>query len=193
MYTLLIDSHSNILTVAIYQDEKILDKIIEDTNYQSKMIIPKIQELLTKNNIEIINLNEIIVVNGPGSFTGVRLGVTVAKTLAYLLKIRIKSISSLQLKALSIDTNKKISTTVKDPKGYYVGEFNSNKELISDYFYLSNSQMEEYQKNNIVINDINIKWENIIINSFLTEENYYSIKPIYIKKIEGLNDKKSNY
>lgn len=49
----------------------------------------KIQGLLNKNSIDYINLTGLVVFEGPGSFTGLRIGITVANTLAYSLNIPI--------------------------------------------------------------------------------------------------------
>ena len=66
-------------------------------------MFPAIKELIDEQK-----LDEIIVVNGPGSFTGVRLGVTIAKTLAYTLNIPIKTISSLEVSSISNNAQKSI-------------------------------------------------------------------------------------
>ena len=56
------------------------------------------------HNIELKNLSLLLVVNGPGSFTGIRIGMTIAKIIAYSLNIPIKLIDSLLIKALNVDT-----------------------------------------------------------------------------------------
>ena len=70
------------------------DKTIEVYSWQahrqlSDTIHIKIQELLNKYNIEYKNLTGLVVFIGPGSFTGLRIGITVANTLAYSLNIPI--------------------------------------------------------------------------------------------------------
>lgn len=53
----------------------------------SLTILSKIKELMTKNKLEFQSLEGIVGFKGPGSFTGLRIGLTVANTLAYGLKI----------------------------------------------------------------------------------------------------------
>lgn len=77
--------------------------------------VPLIEEILKDNKITTKELNEIIVIDGPGSFTGVRLGITVAKMLAYTLNIKIKAISSIEALAAGKNENKMI-ITISDPK-----------------------------------------------------------------------------
>ena len=86
--------------------------------------MPTIKKALDGKNPE-----KIYVVNGPGSFTGVRLGVTIAKTFAYTLEIPIKTISSLELKAVSLVEKNKI-VGVKENNGYYIGIFDEDNNLM---------------------------------------------------------------
>ena len=96
MKTLFIDTHLSDIIVFLYEDEKVVKKkkIINKKN-NSEFMFSTIVEVIDNQK-----LDEIIVVNGPGSFTGVRLGVTIAKTLAYTLNISIKTITSLEVAAL---------------------------------------------------------------------------------------------
>lgn len=54
---------------------------------KSQMLLPLIEELLEKQNKQLTDLTEIAVNSGPGSFTGIRVGVAVAQALGYALKI----------------------------------------------------------------------------------------------------------
>ena len=184
MYSLLIDTHSNILNIVLYKNKEVYANISRETPSQSKLLVPLIQNILEEQKIEINDISEVIVVNGPGSFTGVRLGVTVAKTISYCLNIPIKSISSLDLLALSIQKNSNYSVAIKEPKGYYIGEYSKDKNLLKDYFYLSNIEFLTYESTNEVVKDILIDWNNVYKFNLLKEEDPYNIKPLYIKKIE---------
>ena len=184
MYSLLIDSHGKELILVIYKNNKVIFEDITSFNNQSKIIIPKIIDILHKENLGFQDLQEIIVVNGPGSFTGIRIGVTIAKTLAYCLDIPIKSISTIKLLAINAEKSSDYSIAVPDQKGFFIGEFNNHNELINNYFYISNSSFNDYNKNHQIIENINIDYNNIYKCNCLTNENCYTIKPLYIKKIE---------
>ncbi len=69
----------------------------EGINNHSVTIIPLLNEMLNKQSITLQDLDEIIIGIGPGSYTGVRIGVTVAKMIGYLNEINVYSVSSLAL------------------------------------------------------------------------------------------------
>ena len=66
-------------------------------NNHSVTIIPLLNEMLDKQDLSLQELDEVIVGIGPGSYTGVRIGVTVAKMIGYLNQIKVSTISSLAL------------------------------------------------------------------------------------------------
>jgi len=69
----------------------------EGINNHSVTIIPVLNEILTKENMNLQDVDEVIIGVGPGSYTGVRIGVTVAKMIGYLNHIKVSTISSLAL------------------------------------------------------------------------------------------------
>lgn len=98
MYQLLLDSSNVYLSVGIAKDGKVIDKVYyEAWQRQSEMMVTEVDNILSKNNIAKEELDAVVVGIGPGSYTGVRIGVTIAKTIAYALKIKIYAKSSLSL------------------------------------------------------------------------------------------------
>ena len=129
MYTLFIDTHLWDILIYLLKDGRVVDKeLVINKKNNSEYIFPSIIKV-----IDGIKLSEIIVVNGPGSFTGVRLGVTIAKTLAYTLNIPIKTITALECMAISNNTYK---VAFSDSNGYYIGNYDESFNLIEDYTYL---------------------------------------------------------
>ena len=98
MYQLLLDSSNIFLSVGLAKDGKVLYKICyEAWQRQSEMMVTEVDNILKRNNISKSDLDAVVVGAGPGSYTGVRIGVTIAKTIAYSLKIKLYAKSSLSL------------------------------------------------------------------------------------------------
>lgn len=189
MYKLFISTYSELITIGLFKDNKLLmQKEKESEKSHSIYLVPMIDEILKENNIECQDLKEILVVNGPGSFTGIRLGVTVAKTLAYTLNIPIKTISSIEAISVSIKEPNKI-ITISDTKGKYLGIFENN-QLVNELIYLKNADYEQYIKNyNYPIYE-DSKLDLQSINNYSLEiasTPAHAVKAIYIKEIEALS------
>lgn len=189
MYSLFIDTHDLDLVIALYKDKKLKDKEIKESlRNHSDYTMPIIDEIIKRNNIGIHDIKEILVVNGPGSFTGVRIGVTIAKMLAYTLNIPIKSIDSITMYGISDNDKNKKLVLIPDVKGSYGGVFENNT-LIGELFYKSKAELEEYINENninkIVENKIDF---NKIIEHFESVEPTLAhlVNPIYVKVIEAL-------
>lgn len=75
------------VTVALKKDGAVVNSLIEENEYGSQVLLPLIEKLLKKNNLEYKDLKEIKVETGPGSFTGLRVGVSVANALGFSLGI----------------------------------------------------------------------------------------------------------
>lgn len=100
MTILAIDTSNNALGVALLDEDKILGEYITNLKKNHSIrIMPAIQMLMKDCEKEPNDLTKIVVAKGPGSYTGVRIGVTIAKTLAWSLNIPLAGISSLEILA----------------------------------------------------------------------------------------------
>ena len=97
MKTLLINTCTNRIIVAIADSEATFsscNEIIE--NQMSNIIMTKIEKCFEEAGLKPNDIDQIIVAIGPGSYTGIRIGVTIAKTMAWALNKKIIPISSLE-------------------------------------------------------------------------------------------------
>lgn len=96
MLSLIMDTSNQYLLVSLYEDGKCLETIQElGSKKQSENAIPYLSSLLEKYNKKLLDVNEMIITKGPGSYTGERVAMTIAKTLSVISPVRIKAISSL--------------------------------------------------------------------------------------------------
>lgn len=97
MNILAIDTSTYVLGVAILKDGQIVGEHL--TNLQknhSVRLMPAINELMNEVSMKPEHLDKIVVAKGPGSYTGVRIGLTTAKSLAWALNIPLVGISGLE-------------------------------------------------------------------------------------------------
>lgn len=88
MHTLFIDTTSNKeITVGLFIDDKkyMIQKALDF--HKAQIVLPLIEALLKKHKVTLQQINAIEVNPGPGSFTGVRVGVSVANALSFALDI----------------------------------------------------------------------------------------------------------
>lgn len=122
MKSLLIDTSNQPLSVALMIDDKVIAE--HTTNIKqnhSVQLMPAINRLFEQSSLNKSDLDSVIVAQGPGSYTGLRIGVTVAKTLAYALNANLYGVSSLAALA---------ATMTKDESRLIVPVFDARREAV---------------------------------------------------------------
>ncbi|MFT4416897.1 tRNA (adenosine(37)-N6)-threonylcarbamoyltransferase complex dimerization subunit type 1 TsaB [Fredinandcohnia humi] len=100
MKVLSIDTSNYVLGIAITDGDKVVGEFITNLpKNHSVRAMPAIEQLLTECGMKPNDVEKIVVAKGPGSYTGVRIGVTIAKTLAWSLQIPLVGVSSLEVVA----------------------------------------------------------------------------------------------
>lgn len=197
MKYLYIDTSSSFLYAAILENDNIISKVCEDYGQSlSEIALPKIAAMFEENNINPKEIDKIIVVNGPGSFTGIRIGITIAKVYAWSLKIKITTISSLEAMAISNNSDKVKVPIINARRGYVYGAIYANDKVIlkpqhikleelqnklrdiNDYIYISNDEFEDIDNIEKYEPDF-IK----IVNKYKDKEeiNPHLVNPEYLK------------
>lgn len=136
MFTLFIDTHGEIITVALYDGIKLVEKTKESHYEHAVYLSTMVRDILNENNLTVKDIKDIVAVNGPGSFTGLRIGLSHAKTMAYLLDVPIYLVSTLSSYLVSSDVDSNKVCVLEDNKGYYVSEFDKDNNVIFEEEYL---------------------------------------------------------
>lgn len=178
MITLFIDTSNQDVSIALLKDGKIINKITKSIpNEHSKYAVSYIDEVLKKSEITPKEVQSIMVVNGPGSFTGVRIGLTIAKVYALLNDIKVTLISSLKCLAIGNNKNKYILSLINARNdNYYIGFYDNNyNDVINEHF----GNIEE-------VNDIINKYDDILVVSNNSDND--NVKVINELDIESIYD-----
>lgn len=97
MKILSIDTTSSVCSVSLLENDQVMDEnILDNGKTHSENMMPLLDELLKRNNVDISEIEFISVCVGPGSFTGIRIGISTIKAFAEVLNIKIASVTSLE-------------------------------------------------------------------------------------------------
>ncbi|MED9988244.1 MAG: tRNA (adenosine(37)-N6)-threonylcarbamoyltransferase complex dimerization subunit type 1 TsaB, partial [Streptococcus salivarius] len=133
MKILAFDTSSTALSVALLEDEKLVaESTVTVKKNHSISLMPTIDFLVAQAGWQPSDLERIVVAQGPGSYTGLRVAVATAKTLAYALDIDLVGVSSLQaLTDLSVDG---VVIPFMDARrnNVYVGFYENGQALVPD-------------------------------------------------------------
>lgn len=103
MIVLALDSSSIVATVALMEDHKLLGEYsTHHKKTHSQKLMPMIAELLESCELKMEDVDLVAVAEGPGSFTGLRIGVATAKGLAHAMNIPVVGISTLDALAFNL-------------------------------------------------------------------------------------------
>lgn len=93
---LILDTSSEASLLGLVEGNEILDEMVyPHANQLSATLIPSIEELLKRNDLRLSHIDQVIVGMGPGSYTGTRVGVAVAKSLSFGLNVPFRGFCSL--------------------------------------------------------------------------------------------------
>lgn len=203
MRSLFINTSSFYMSLAILEDGKLLYKKEEEilVDMASK-IIPEIE--LSFNNVSfgLEDIDKIFVVNGPGSFTGVRVGVTVAKTIAWALKKDVIPLSSLQLLATTPVETDNVISVIDARRGYvFAGVYDKDLNIVMPDKYILKDDLEEYLDNGTMVSYDKLDGVSMpsidivkIVEKHKNDDsiNPHALKPNYLKLTEAEEKKKEN-
>ena len=130
MISLFLDTSTKYLCIGIAKDHNVIYKVQEVAlQKQSELTIPYLEKALKEVNLSLNDIDEVCVTIGPGSFTGIRIGMCIAKVLASMKNIPLKAISSLNAYA---SLGKKIVILDAKAKRVYLGIYNNNEKVIDE-------------------------------------------------------------
>lgn len=140
MKILYLDTSSSFLYCAIVKNDECIGEIKLNLEKDlSSLALSQINNLFTVTSTKPEDIDKIIVVNGPGSFTGIRVGLTIAKTYAWSLKTKITTISSLEAMAISHKNEYDYYIPVIDARrGYvYAGIYDKDNNQVLKNQYIN--------------------------------------------------------
>ena len=205
MRILYIDTSSSYLYTSIVENNNVLAEIKEEYGQSlSEVALPRIVSMFEDTKLSPKDIDKIIVVNGPGSFTGIRIGITIAKVYAWSLNIPITTIYSLEAMAISSSKEMYHVPIINARRGYVfaaIYDKNYNAVLkpchilltdlqdklkdIDNYEYISNDEFDDLEVNSYSPDMAKV------VDYFKDKEsiNPHAVNPEYLKLTEAEESK----
>lgn len=201
MITLAFDTCLDKMYAVLKKDGEILaSKVVENTGnkYHSAFLISTLQEIMSSNDVKPQDVNLIAVNIGPGSFTGIRACVTVARVMAQQLDCKAVGVSSLEILSRLADKNPLVALDARKDSAYlyYGGEIRGAirleevQEIIKkgEYSVITDDKLQpilggtSYQQITCQLGEILAD----IAENKNAEGNWRKLKPLYIQPPPGV-------
>ena len=191
MVTLCLDSAHHFLAIALLKDGAYFDGVLKKyPRQQSEYIMEEISEIFQKHTLKPTMIDSVVVSNGPGSFTGVRIALTVAKIISSQLNIPLYTLSTLQLYAGLDDVE--VILDARSNRIYY-GKFQAGTIVIAPTI----KELSDFKPTSSnLIGDLEVIGETSNFPNYLNnfallkdfyhlEENIDTAVPLYLKSDEA--------
>lgn len=196
MSEIFLDSSFDELAVGLFDEKNsnLLYTTYKCWQAQSEFMLPELEKLFIKANLDKKSIDKIYVAIGPGSYTGVRIALTIAKTIAVSLNAEVYPVSSLQIlqekgkKSICIKdarSDRSFFAVYEDDKIIEKDQIRSNEDVIkfiSEHKDYAICGQVKHLGIDVVISENNvIENMNRLKKSFNKIDNALSLKPIYMK------------
>ena len=171
MKILAVDTSSEICSVAILEDNKVIvENSLNDGKTHSENLMTIMENTLEENKIKLSDIDLIACSVGPGSFTGIRIGVSSIKAIAEVLDVPVASVTSLETLAQNVEVKGATIVSLIDAKndqvyaGIFDDNYNKKEEYIADSIYNVIERLKEYE-NIILVGNGAIKYKGLLEES----------------------------
>lgn len=203
MNSIAVDTSGSHLTVILIKDGEVFKEFIPNGNLKhSVTLMPIIERVLEKAGVSISEIDNFSAVIGPGSFTGIRIGVSTARAFAYCFKKPVLAVTSFDVLAYNKRSGKRLAVIDAMHDNFYAAgydgdnivlspRFISRDEVIalsSEYEVLSSTDLEGVRVTKVSLDEG-------FLNAVLAKRNEYSfdsevLTPLYVRKSQAEEGRK---
>jgi len=184
MKILAVDTSSSVCSVAILEDDKVIkENILDNGKTHSENFMPLLDKTLKDVNLTLDDIDLIACCIGPGSFTGIRIGIASIKAIAEVKNLPIVSVTSLESLAYNEDSLGAIISMIDARNNQvYAGIFNNKHEKNADYIADSIDNtievIRKYIENN-AIRDITFVGDGSTSNKEILEKAFSGVNIVF--------------
>lgn len=184
MISLCMDSAYKQLVLGLYKDKELLAGIsLEAFKKQSETIFVELNRLLKETNLDYKDIDRVIITKGPGSYTGIRIAMTIAKVLCSQMHKELYTISTMQLYT-GIEKQANVILDARSQRAYVAhvedGQIQGNIQI------LTLDEVKEFIETNpgILLGDADLMGQDVQKVDFL--KNFIELEPYY-EKVENIH------
>lgn len=199
MNYLAFDTSGNYLTVVAHGQIRAVREIKECLHSHSVALMKEIENCLLDAGLELSDIDVFVCSVGPGSFTGIRIGVATAKAFAYATGKKVLGVTSFESLAYNIvEKVKKLTLIDARHENFYACVFDEDNNVILPPCFMSKSQIIDLYKDLLIVSDVEIDGLNAIkgdlasgfvsaIEQRLSNATFdrESLVPLYVKKSQA--------
>ena len=155
MIRLALDTSFHFLTLALFENDTLLASVQKEAfKQQSETIFTELDALFKSVHRKPSDLNEIIVTHGPGSYTGLRIAMTIVKVLGSIAPITVYTVSSLQVLA-GLEKNVSILIDARAERVYFA-RYSEGVALVEDSILPLNEAKLRIHENDTLYGNLNL-------------------------------------
>ncbi len=184
MISVCMDSAYKQLVLGLYKDQELLAGIsLEAFKKQSETIFVELNRLLKETGLDYKDMDRVIITKGPGSYTGIRIAMTIAKVLCSQMHKELYTISTMQLYA-GIEKQANVILDARSQRAYVAhvedGQIQGNIQI------LTLDEVKEFIETNpgILLGDADLIGQDVQKVDFL--KNFIELEPYY-EKVENIH------
>ena len=199
MNYLAFDTSGNYLTVVAKGKKKAVCEMKECLHSHSVILMKEIENRLFEASLELSNVDVFACCIGPGSFTGIRIGVATAKAFAYACDKKVLGVTSFESLAYNIvEKTKKLTLIDARHDNFYACAFDEENKVILPPCFLSKNEIIDLYSDYLIVADVEIEGINCqkgdMAKGFATavesklslaSKDRESLVPLYVKKSQA--------
>ncbi len=192
MKILVADTSSSVCGVGLFENDKLIaENVLDNGRTHSENFMPLVEKTLKESNVKLNNVDYIAVSVGPGSFTGIRIGIASCKAIAEVENIKLIPVTSLEILAGNEKGKSEIICSIIDAKndqvycGIFDNDINLKEEYIADDIFAVLERLKKYNDITFIGNGAVIHKEKILEQLknkklYFSENNTQNVKSLGI-------------
>ncbi|MBR3804108.1 MAG: tRNA (adenosine(37)-N6)-threonylcarbamoyltransferase complex dimerization subunit type 1 TsaB [Clostridia bacterium] len=195
MNILAIDTSGNHLSIVLFYNDKVYSSHDKNINLKhSVTLLPALEDMLENNGVSLSEIDVFCSVVGPGSFTGIRIGVSTVKALAYAFDKKVLQVTSFDVLAYN-KPSAKVLTLIDAKHGHYYACGYDNLQVVLPPCYIDETKVAELSKEYFLLSGGDGDILGGLISAVkaklsLATSDRESLIPLYVKKSQAEEERK---